>query len=40
MPDGTLIQERVIDAISPTRRNPVLADVFQWLGYMGVREAD
>ena len=34
MPDGTLIQERVIDAIPSTRRNPVLADVFQRLGYM------
>lgn len=34
MPDGTLIQNRIIDAISSTRRNPVLADVFQRLGYM------
>ena len=34
MPDGTLIQEQVIDAIPSTRRNPVLADVFQRLGYM------
>ena len=34
MPDGTLVQERVIDAIPSTRRNPVLADVFQRLGYM------
>lgn len=34
MLDGTLIQERVIDAIPSTRRNPVLADVFQRLGYM------
>lgn len=34
MPDGTLIQERVIDSIPSTRRNPVLADVFQRLGYM------
>ena len=34
MPDGTLVQERIIDAIPSTRRNPVLADVFQRLGYM------
>ena len=34
MPDGTLVQERVIDAIPSTRRNPILADVFQRLGYM------
>ena len=34
MPDGTLVQEWVIDAIPSTRRNPVLADVFQRLGYM------
>ncbi len=34
MPDGTLIQERVIDTIPSTRRNPILADVFQRLGYM------
>ena len=34
MPDGTLIRKRVIDAIPSTRRKPVLADVFQRLGYM------
>ena len=34
MPDGTLVQNRIIDAIPSTRRNPVLADVFQRLGYM------
>ena len=34
MPDGTLVQERVLDAIPSTRRNPVLADVFQRLGFM------
>lgn len=34
MPDGTLVQERIIDAIPSTRRNPVLADIFQRLGYM------
>jgi len=34
MPDGTQIQERDIDAIPSTRRNPVLADIFARLGYM------
>lgn len=34
MPDGTNIQERNIDMIPSTRRNPVLADVFSRLGYM------
>jgi predicted HTH transcriptional regulator len=34
MPDGTIVQNRIIDAIPSTRRNPVLADVFQRLGYM------
>lgn len=34
MADGTLIQERDIDSIASTRRNPVLADVFARLGYM------
>lgn len=34
MMDGTLVQDRIIDAIPSTRRNPVLADVFQRLGYM------
>ncbi|MCB6373087.1 ATP-binding protein [Anaerostipes caccae] len=34
MPDGTRIQERNIDTIPSTRRNPVLADVFHRLGYM------
>ena len=34
MPDGTLIQERNIDDIPSTRRNPVLADIFARLGYM------
>ena len=34
MMGGTLVQNRVIDAILSTRRNPVLADVFQRLGYM------
>lgn len=34
MPDGTMIQERDIDNIPSTRRNPVLADIFNRLGYM------
>lgn len=34
MPDGTKIQERDIDNIPSTRRNPVLADIFGRLGYM------
>ena len=34
MPDGTKIQERNIDNIPSTRRNPVLADIFGRLGYM------
>lgn len=34
MPDGTNVQERDINTISSTRRNPVLADVFARLGYM------
>jgi len=34
MADGTKIQERDIDSISSTRRNPVLADIFGRLGYM------
>ena len=34
MADGTLIQERDIYKISSTRRNPLLADIFERLGYM------
>ena len=34
MPDGTLIQNRDITAVSSIRRNPVLADIFGRLGYM------
>ena len=34
MPDGTRIQDRDINAIPSTRRNPVLADIFGRLGYM------
>lgn len=34
MPDGTQIQERDIDDIPSTRRNPILADIFSRLGYM------
>lgn len=34
MMDGTLVQDRIIDSVPSTRRNPILADVFQRLGYM------
>ena len=34
MPDGSLIQERDPLTVPSTRRNPVLADVFNRLGYM------
>ena len=34
MPDGSYIQERDPVAVPSTRRNPVLADVFNRLGYM------
>lgn len=34
MPDGSLIQERDPVSVPSTRRNPVLADVFNRLGYM------
>ncbi len=34
MPDGTFIQERDLSNIPSTRRNPILADVFEHLGYM------
>ena len=34
MPDGTQIQERNIETIPSTRRNPVLADIFSRIGYM------
>ncbi len=34
MPDGSLIQERDPLSVPSTRRNPVLADVFNRLGYM------
>lgn len=34
MPDGTQIQERNIETVPSTRRNPILADVFSRLGYM------
>lgn len=34
MPDGTKIQERDIDTVPSTRRNPVLADIFGRLGNM------
>lgn len=34
MADGTRVQERDIDTIASTRRNPILADIFGRLGYM------
>ena len=34
MPDGSMIQDRDPLTVPPTRRNPVLADVFNRLGYM------
>lgn len=34
MPDGTVIQDRNIQAIPSMRRNPVVADIFARLGYM------
>lgn len=34
MPDGTCIQNRDIAAVPSVRRNPVLADIFDQLGYM------
>lgn len=34
MPDGTVIQDRNIQAIPSMRRNPVIADIFARLGYM------
>ena len=34
MPDGSMIQDRDPLTVPCTRRNPVLADVFNRLGYM------
>ena len=34
MPDGSVIQDRDPLIVPSTRRNPVLADVFNRLGYM------
>jgi ATP-dependent DNA helicase RecG len=34
MPDGTLIQERELDAIPSTRRNPIIAEIFHRLDYI------
>lgn len=34
MPDGTRVQDRNIRRIPSTRRNPVIADIFNRLGYM------
>ena len=34
MPDGTFIQDRDPLTVPSTRRNPLLADIFERLGYM------
>lgn len=34
MPDGSILQDRDPLTVSSARRNPVLADVFNRLGYM------
>jgi len=34
MPDGTLIQEREIDSVPSTRRNPIIAEIFHRLDYI------
>jgi ATP-dependent DNA helicase RecG len=34
MPDGTLIQEREIDDITSTRRNPIIAEIFHRLDFV------
>ena len=34
MPDGSMIQDRDLLTVPSTRRNPVLADIFNRLGYM------
>lgn len=34
MPDGSMIQDRDPLTVPSTRRNPILADVFNRLGYM------
>ena len=34
MPDGSIIQDRDPLTVPSTRRNPVLADIFNRLGYM------
>lgn len=34
MPDGSIIQNRDLKTVPSTRRNPVIADVFNRLGYM------
>lgn len=35
MPEGRLIQNMDLDNIPSIRRNPVIADIFTQLGYMG-----
>ena len=37
MPDGSIIQDRDPLTVPSTRRNPVLADIFNRLGYMNFR---
>lgn len=37
MPDGSMIQDRDPRTVPSTRRNPVLADVFNRFGYMKER---
>lgn len=34
MPDGRVIQNIDISNLPSTRRNPILADIFNWLGFM------
>ena len=34
MPDGKLIQDREIDAVPSTRRNPIIAEIFHRLDYI------
>jgi len=34
MPDGTLIQERNLEEVASTRRNPIIAEIFHRLDYI------
>ena len=40
MPDGSIIQDRDPLTVPSTRRNPVLADIFNRLGYKFVDRVD